>query len=122
MKRRLMVAALVAACQFYAAGCSSKKTLADGETGVIEGKDSIFGAVDRKAFEDFAKASSTDDKVEEVSLMTHGQIFTIAPGTKVKVLGSYEYSGYLGYKVTVLDGVREGRDAFVNAFYVKASQ
>lgn len=120
MKLKLIMLGIVVALQVFAISCSTKK-MAAGDSGVIEAKDQIFAAVDRKSFEAFAKASAVDDKVDEVKLMTQGQIFTVSPGTKVKVLASYEYEGYLGYQVKLLDGRHEGEEAYVNFAYVKPS-
>jgi len=68
----------------------------------------------------------TDDKVAQVQLMVHGRLVELKPGTKLKVVGSYDYEGTHAYKAEMSEkfGEEPGESfkvlLFVNAHYVDA--
>ena len=119
MRTRIIAAGLAVLCLLYTAACSPK-LLSPGDKGVIGTKDAVIVAVDKKAYQAWVKAASTDDKVAESQLIVHGQLFTVQPGTQVEVIYDYEYGDYLAFKVKVLDGQHEGSEGFLNAYFVKA--
>ena len=119
MRTRIIAAGLAVLFLMYTAACSSK-LLSPGETGVVGTKEPVIVAVDKKAYQAWVKAASTDDKVAESQLIVHGQLFTVQPGTKVEVIYDYEYGDYIAFKVKFLDGQHEGAEGFLNAYFVKA--
>jgi hypothetical protein len=119
MRTRIIAAASAVLCLLCTAACSTK-LLSPGDKGVIGTKDAVIVAIDKKAYQAWVKAASTDDKVAESQLIVHGQLFTVQPGTQVEVIYDYEYGDYLAFKVKFLDGQHEGAEGFLNAYFVKA--
>jgi hypothetical protein len=143
MKGMFITLGLIAFCSLSGVACfSGGKHLSLGETGVIKTKDPVFGTRDRESYERYTKALQTADKVEQVQLLVRGDLVKLVPGTKFKVLGSYEYMGTHAYKAEMTESLVEGRGEdrgegrgedrdedfdstfrmsfFVNAFYVEA--
>jgi hypothetical protein len=117
----------IAFCSLGLVAClSARKHLRVGETGVIGGKDTVLGTTDRESYESLTKALQTDDKVAQVQLMVHGQLVRLSPGTKLKVVATYEYMGTNAYKAEMTEKFGEDpdeswtRSVFVNAYYVDA--
>jgi len=118
---------LIAFCSLGSVGClASRKHLSFGETGVITAKDSVFGTTDRESYEELTKALQTDDKPAQAQLLVHGKLVELRPGTKLKVVASYDYMGTHAYKAQMTEDIGEGPDetlrfsVFVNAHYVDA--
>src|SRR5262245_48225927 len=127
MKGMYVTFGLIAFCSFGLVACvAGRKHLQYGETGVITAKDSVYGTTDRESYEEFTRALQTDDKVAQVQLMVHGRLVELTPGTKLKVVGSYDYQGTHAYKAEMSEKFGEGLDEtfkvslFVNAHYVDA--
>jgi hypothetical protein len=117
----------IAFCSLGLVAClSSKKHLQVGDTGVIVAKDTVLGTTDRECYETFSKALQTDDKVVQVQMMVKGCLVKLSPGTKLKIVGTYEYEGTNAYKAEMTEKFGEDPDqtftstVFVNAFYVDA--
>jgi hypothetical protein len=138
---------LIAFCSLSGVACfSGGKHLSFGETGVIKTKEPVFGTRDRESYERYTKALQTADKVEQVQLLVRGDLVKLVPGTKLKVIGTYDYMGTHAYKAEMTEsfsespgqGNPEGHDEehdggggdrfyssfkmsfFVNAYYVDA--
>ena len=127
MKGMYVTFGLIAFCSLGLVAClASRKHLQYGETGVITTKDSVYGTTDRESYEQLTKALLTDDKVTQVQLMVHGRLVELKPGTKLKVVGSYDFEGSHAYKAEMSEtfGEEMGESfkfsLFVNAHYVDA--
>jgi hypothetical protein len=135
MKGMFIAFGLIAFCSLSGVACfSGGKHLSFGETGVIKTKDPVFGTRDRESYERYTKALQTADKVEQVQLLVRGDLVKLVPGTKLKVLGTYDYMGTHAYKAEMTESLSEARDDgpdersdlifkmsfFVNAYYVDA--
>jgi len=147
MKGMFIAFGLIAFCSLSGVACfSGGKHLSFGETGVIKTKDPVFGTRDRESYERYTKALQTADKVEQVQLLVRGDLVKLVPGTKLKVIGTYDYMGTHAYKAemteTFGESLRQARDVghdeggddggddrfdssfkmsfFVNAYYVDA--
>jgi hypothetical protein len=127
MKGMYVTFGLIAFCSLGLIAClAGKKHLAFGETGTVVTKDSVYGTTDRESYEEWTKALQTDDKVTQVQLMVHGKLVELKPGTKIKVVASYDYMGTHAYKAEMTQRFGEGEDEswtmalFVNAHYVDA--
>ena len=126
MKGMYVTFGLIAFCSLGLTACmAGKKHLRLGDTGVIAAKDPIFGTTDRESYESYTKALQTDDKVVQVNLLVHGQLVELRPGTRLKVVGSYDFMGTHAYKAEMTEHlVGDGPDdgwkvsVFVNAHYV----
>ena len=143
MKGMFITLGLIAFCSLSGVACfDGGKRLSLGDTGVIKTKDPVFGTRDRETYERYTRALQTADKVEQVQLLVRGDLVKLIPGTKLKVLATYDYEGTHAYKaeLTASPGQRlnEGHDEgdddtlndgfdssfrvsfFVNAYYVDA--
>jgi len=127
MKGRYVTLGVIGLCSLGLVAClSGRKRLSLGDTGVVVGKGPVLGTMDRESYESFTKALQTDDKVAQVQLMVHGQLVELRPGTKLKIVGSYDYMGTHAYKAEMTE--RFGADpdeswttsVFVNAHYIDA--
>jgi hypothetical protein len=108
MKGMFIAFGLVAFCSLSGVACfSGGKHLSFGETGVIKTKDPVFGTRDRESYERYTKALQTADKVEQVQLLVRGDLVKLVPGTKLKVVGTYDYMGTHAYKAEMIESFGE---------------
>ncbi|HKF55516.1 MAG TPA: hypothetical protein VKJ45_08740 [Blastocatellia bacterium] len=111
MKRMFIALGLIAFCSLSGVACfSGGKHLSFGETGVIKTKDPVFGTRDRESYERYTKALQTADKVEQVQLLVRGDLVKLVPGTKLKVIGTYDYMGTHAYKAEMIETLGQGGD------------
>jgi|SRR5262245_8432349 len=127
MKGMYVTFGLIAFCSLGLVACvAGRKHLQYGETGIIKAKDSVFGTSDRQSYEEFTRALQTNDKPAQVQLLVHGRLVELKPGTKLKVVGTYDYEGTHAYKAEMSERFGEDPDesfkfsVFVNAHYVDA--
>lgn len=108
MKGMFITIGLIAFCSLSGVACfSGRKHLSLGETGVIKTKDPVFGTRDRESYERYTKALQTADKVEQVQLLVRGDLVKLVPGTKLKVIGTYDYMGTHAYKAEMTESIGE---------------
>ena len=111
MKGMFITLGLIAFCSLSGVACfSGGKHLSFGETGVIKTKDPVFGTRDRESYERYTKALQTADKVEQVQLLVRGDLVKLVPGTKLKVIGTYDYMGTHAYKAEMIETPGQGGD------------